>query len=381
MEMMVLPRLCAGGWLVCAWLFFSQLGRAIDPGYYANRFKEHHVLVSGSSMAEVDDLSLLADDLVYARGQVSLVADPKDQGGGFMAVYLINDTKEPLKGAVFELNHPIREVRTDIGWERSHTLVQDCGTVGPPSDLAPGHALVSIAWGSSGDLSGEMRFVYYLSKDLRVVSQVLPCRYKSEDLQDARQEGRDFVFESVSMPGPRPLPEVNARSLCWSPEEYIALLELIRTGDPAEFPRKEAERWLAEPKDKESWPLEFEPALRAVLSRKWIDYRNPRQLFLACADAVKSGSESDKAYGSPARNKAVAWRLLGHYFKAYGRHLSPGESADGGPQLPGNPWDATPEEIAALVALAKERAKDPDSPAAKAADDFLRCGWVEANGK
>ncbi|MDB6078380.1 MAG: hypothetical protein JWO82_2127 [Akkermansiaceae bacterium] len=321
------------------------------------------------------DLSWLPEDLTYPDGQVSLVVDPQDRANDQIAVYLVNATGRPLLNAVPSFQVAYREVKTSTGWVRSFEPVEFCG-VGPDiwSSLPGGMAaLVASAGISSGDLEGEIRYMLpsYQGAHPPLVSAVLRGRYSSADLAQAKKFITDGYSLHFPVPALAPHPDWTLQA-----EEYVAFLELLRSGNPALDMRAEAQSRIDGKDERGDWPVEFEPELRRVLAKEWPERGDTQALFARCMKALSSAEQGGLRYGDPARSPGAVWSLLDQMNQPRRGYLGREDwLAWNRLRQSGNPWGAEPEVLRGLVNLAKQ-AKDRSGKAGRSSGNLLLCAWV-----
>ena len=299
--------------------------------------------------------------IVFKAGEVSLIADPEDQNGKYMVVYLVNDRDEPIKGIIGEMFKVRSEVRVGGIWFDREELEIGCGTFAEPTDLPPRHALALGGVSSDvGDTWGEIRYKFAGG---RLQTEPMRGRYEPDRLfrlRPLRDEREDPLGASI---------HDGLRKNDWSkngvaegPEEFCALLELARNHGQFLSERAVLLDWLMDTAAKRDVQPELRRAvdsIKTTLKKPWI-VAEDRQ---ALADRAISALESKQpgVYGTPEKCRVVIWRYLGSRTET--SHLLSGLRAE--------PKDMDAATTKRLVSLATEDLKSRHENVGKAAASFL----------
>lgn len=370
------------GWLASGLLTIAPIALAGNEAENAKKRAEEEeqrirTQRTGGNSYSAFPLTMISPGIKFEAGKVSLIPDPTDQGGGRIAVYLINATDQPLKWADSVTLRCFLEVRDSGQWRACESYLADCGNNPPPKDLPPGYGKIFVALDPSvGDATGELRYCVTLFEGGPVVSASFPGKYNSQKLEEATFPGRAGAAILNGLHGK------DWSDSWWSvahtPEECLAAAELDRCEGGFTTTHSALVRW----KDR-NLPGDEMARCRVVsselLGRPWYPEIDGSRLIQRCLLALDPGAGERAEFGSPEHCRATIWRYLKSNRRRIELFINPERWEQmKRNQLSDNPWGADRESVSALVqeALASLHSPRPDEREAVA--EFLRDSWITA---
>lgn len=356
-------------------------GEAIDPALLREQIASVGSAEAARNGPLVGAVSLerLPKEIKYEEGKVSILVNPKDRFNGFIVVYLVNATDQPMSGD----GTSIQEVLVGNKWKRTNPIsISTCATgYVPPAPIGPHSALIFLQSDPSlGDLDGTLRYVVNIQGEVVIATAPFPGRFSSKEFDEA-----ETWFDDPSCRLQERFPDGSTIKANWNAgtqgrkcEELIAALHLARSYDEAKAVRRIATKWqqlLA----KEQIMNPCREALRELLAMPWPLDRDEASLFVRCRQALTAADGQNWAYGAPERFKDVVWQYLTELDPHRdARWCNPERKAElDAIEASGNPWGVDHRDAIALVSLAAERLKSAPLAESEAAGRFLQESWIK----
>lgn len=329
---------------------------------------------SGYALRQVIPLEKLPPRITFKKGEVSLIQDPQDRTGlprfayedPYLVVYLVNDTDEPIRGIIGELQKVHSQVRFGGNWYSREPMRLVCASVPPPTDL-PARCALALGGLSDqrGDTGGEIRYLFSTPNGT-ITSEPQRGRYFAADLQAV------LADEEMEPDLGLTLHEGSLKHL-WqnsiaatNDEEFCALVELVRHHQLAIRQRAVLMDWLLERAAKHDATPEQQQVikcLKGTLAKPWLIDNDGQTLADRCIAALEA--KPSNVYGTPEKCRACVWRFVALRFPGCGAVWRGHESKR-----------ADDASVARLIELAKAALAASDPEIADAAAGFLGNGRV-----
>lgn len=244
-------------------------------------------------------------------GKLTLFADFEHPNFKFIPLYVVNRTQEKVRLSSRQLDMLIKLERQlpDGGWERVESSREGgCGVSDGPDSLPPGMHLRHFVEQVSKGENGLVRYSFY--GDLAMSSNAAPGLFDPVDRQAALTDelsmrGLSSAFLVLGNPLGSQLDSNLSRNVTG-----LSLAAL--TGDLPTV-RAAGEKWIEALAALPSPTAEQKLALqrgREILGFSWSGRPNLILLLERCLTAVRNNSATAAAFGTPEKERDLAWELI-----------------------------------------------------------------------
>ncbi len=331
--------------------------------------------LANSGYEKAFPIDWLPTEVKYEPDAISLIPDTAHRQDRFIGLYLVNASKQPIKGINRAVSYPYQAVRIDAKedlWEQIRGGLM-CGNLSEeeltPKELPPGHVMVfmTLAPSSGGDTEGVLRYALAtMDAKTEVCSKPLPGKYFAAELESALiRNSRDLLELLPAIPpGKEPFDWSKGLTPAGK-EELVAKVQLLLANCGSIYIRDAAGRWLTFMDTQNSDPA-CRKALRALLEKPWSARGQQGAWLDECLAALASTPDKEQAYGSPGRFRETVWKQL--------IHLMPGT-------VPKSLSELYNQKLAELQKVALATVKGPAAPESAAARKFLELPLVKVVGR
>lgn len=299
---------------------------------------------------------------------------------GRTSVFLINDTSDPVPCAIWEPVEPWQEVRDGTTWKRTEAASLGCGNIPPPEDLGAGQFLgFRVRDPMSGDVEGEIRYCIDPGGMKPLVTSGIQGRFSSRLFDMAGRSASEFelAVESDFRDGIRG--NWKYCTIAKTPEQLVALLELVRESEEFCRLRSALSEWLKQRPDggMKIASEEFARAMASISASRWGEGPDEQAFFRSALGALRQ-TDQPPGYGAPAKFREIVWTTFGMRRKSLrlgGINPERYERLQVIHQS-GNPWGAGANEVSELLNLAEADLASESKATRNAAAGFLADSWM-----